>query len=64
MPRGGALDVVVGGLQQLEDDVLHVLADVAGFGQRRCIGYRKGNIEAARQRLGEQRLAGTGRPDQ
>jgi hypothetical protein len=31
----GALDVVVGGLQQLEDDVLDVLADIAGFGERR-----------------------------
>src|ERR1019366_10480480 len=27
-----ALDIVVGRLQQLEDDVLHVLADVTGFG--------------------------------
>jgi hypothetical protein len=30
-----ALDIVVGGLQQLQDDVLDILADVAGFGQRR-----------------------------
>jgi hypothetical protein len=30
----GPLDVVVGGLQQLEDDVLDVLADVAGLGER------------------------------
>jgi hypothetical protein len=29
-----ALDVVVGRLQQLENDVLDVLADIAGFGQR------------------------------
>ena len=29
----GALDIVVGGLQQLEDDVLDVLADIAGFGE-------------------------------
>ncbi|MGV9979908.1 hypothetical protein ACWDUH_19745, partial [Micromonospora wenchangensis] len=29
-----ALDVVVGGLDQLEEDVLHVLADVTRLGQR------------------------------
>jgi hypothetical protein len=34
-PALGALDIVVGGLQQLEDDVFDVLADIAGFGERR-----------------------------
>jgi len=29
----GPLDIVVGRLQQLEDDVLDVLADIAGFGE-------------------------------
>ena len=52
-----ALDVVVGVLQQLEDDVLDVLADVAGFGERRCIGHGEGHVEDARQRLRQQRLA-------
>ena len=33
-----ALDVVVGVLQELDDDVLDVLADVAGFGERRRVG--------------------------
>ena len=32
-----ALDVVIGRLQQLQDDVLNVLADIAGFGERRRI---------------------------
>jgi len=32
-----ALDIVVGRLQQHENDVLDVLADIAGFGQRRGI---------------------------
>ena len=59
-----ALDVVVGGLQQLEDDVLDVLADVAGFGQRRRVGHRERHVEDARQRLRQQRLARAGRPDQ
>ncbi len=60
----GALDIVVGGLQQLEDDVLDILADIAGFGQGRRVGHGEGHIEDARQRLGQQRLAATGRADQ
>src|SRR6266699_4657942 len=59
-----ALDIVVGRLQQLQDDVLDVLADVAGFGQRRRIRHREGNVEDPRQRLRQQRLARTGRTDQ
>ncbi len=58
------LDVVVGGLQQLEDDVLDVFADVAGFGERRGVGHRERNVDDARQRLGEQRLAAAGGADQ
>ena len=58
------LDVVVALLQQLLDDVLDVLADVAGFGQRRGIGDRERHVEQARQRLGQQRLAAAGGADQ
>ena len=43
--RLGLLDVEVGGLDQLQEDVLDVLADVAGFGQRRGVGDREGNVE-------------------
>jgi hypothetical protein len=64
MPRLRLLDVVVALLQQLLDDVLDVLADVAGFGQRRRIGDRERHVEQARQRLGQQRLAAAGRADQ
>src|SRR6266478_1892572 len=60
----GALDIVVGGLQQLEDDVLDVLADVAGFGERGRIGHGEGHVEDARQRLRQKRLARAGRADQ
>ena len=60
----GALDVVVGGLQQLEDDVLDVLADITGFGERGRISHGEGHVEDARQRLRQQRLAGAGRADQ
>ena len=59
-----ALDIVVGRLQQLQDDVLDVLADIAGFGQRRGVGHRERHVEDARQRLREQRLAAAGRPDE
>src|SRR4029079_7771810 len=58
------VDVVVAFLQQLLDDVLDVLADVPGLGQRRRIGDDEGYVEQARQRLGQQRLAGPRRPDQ
>src|SRR5262249_49227397 len=55
---------VVGGLQQLEDDVLDVLADVAGFGERGRIRHGEGHVEDARERLRQQRLAGASRADQ
>jgi hypothetical protein len=59
-----AFDIVFAGLQQLEDDVLHILADIARLGQRRGIGHGEGHVEDARQRLRQQRLAGAGRADQ
>jgi hypothetical protein len=37
-PGLGLLDVVVGGLDQLEQDVLDVLADVAGLGEGGGVG--------------------------
>ena len=58
------LDVVVGCLQQLQDDVLDILADVAGLGQGRRIGHRERHVEDARECLGQQRLAAPGRADQ
>ncbi len=58
------LDIIVRGLEQLEDDVLDVFADIAGFGQRRCIRHGERHIENARQRLRQQRLARAGRTDQ
>ena len=58
------LDIVVGGLQQLQDDVLDVLADIAGFGQRRGVGHGERHVDDAGQRLREQRLAAAGRADQ
>jgi len=42
--RLGLLDVVVGRLDQLQQDVLDVLADVAGLGQRGRVGDREGHV--------------------
>ena len=58
------LDVAAGRLQQLQDDVLDVLADVTGLGQRRGVDDRERHRQELGQRLGEQGLAGAGRPDQ
>src|ERR671921_1939117 len=58
------LHVEVGGLDKLEQDVLHVLAYVAGLGERGGVGDRERDVEDARERLGEQRLAAAGRAEQ
>ena len=55
-PGLGLLDVEVGRLDELQEDVLDVLADVAGFGQRSRIGDRKRNVQDAREGLREERL--------
>src|SRR5215813_3109071 len=60
----GALDVVVSGLQQAQDDVLHVLADVPGLGQRGGVGDGEGHAQHLGERLGQQRLARTRGTDQ
>src|SRR5690349_3128524 len=63
-PLLALLDVAAGGLQQLEDDVLDVLPDVARFGQRRGVDDGEGDGEELGERLREKSLAGAGRADQ
>ena len=63
-PGLGLLDVVVGRLDQLEEDVLDVFADVAGFGERGRVGDGERHLQHAGQRLREQRLATAGRADE
>ena len=63
-PALGPGDVEVGRLDEAQQDVLDVLADVAGLGQRRRVGDAERDVEDARQGLGEERLAGAGRPDE
>ncbi len=64
MPCCALVHVAVGGLQQLQDNVFDVLADVARFGQRGGVHDGEGNIQHARERLRQQRLAGAGGADQ
>src|SRR5579872_97677 len=63
-PLLALLDVAARRLQQLENDVLDVLADVAGFGQRRRVDDCEGDGEELGERLGEKRFAGAGRADE
>ena len=63
-PCLGLFDVVVGRLDQLEENVLDVLADVASLGERGGIGDGEGNVEHARQCLREVGLAAAGGADQ
>ena len=59
-----ALNVAIGSIDKLEQDVLHVLANVACLGKRGGIGDSKRHLEDARERLGQQRLTGTGGTEQ
>src|SRR5262249_51372352 len=60
----GALHIVFGRLQQLENDVFDVLANIAGFRQRGRIGHGERYVQNSSQSLREQRLARPGRADQ
>ncbi len=57
------LDVVVGRFEQTHEDVFDVFADVAGFGQCRCVGDRERNAEGLGQRLDKVGLARAGWTD-
>ena len=59
-----ALNIAIGGVDELEQDVLHVLAHITGLGKRGGVGDRKRHLEDARERLGEQGLTGTGGTEQ
>ena len=60
----GTGDVEIGGLDQPEQDVLHILADVAGLGEGGGVGDAERHIQDTGQRLGQQRLAAAGGADQ
>ena len=63
MPRCAALNVVIGVLNQAQQDVFHILADVARLGEAGRVRDGKGHVQDLRQRLGEEGLAAAGRAD-
>jgi hypothetical protein len=63
-PALRCLDVVVGVLQQLNDDVLDVLADVAGLGERRRVRDGERDVDDLGEGLREERLAAARRSQQ
>jgi hypothetical protein len=60
----GLLHIVVALLQELLNDVFHVLADVARLGQGGGIGDGERHVQQSSQGLGQQGLARTGGSDQ
>ncbi len=60
----GLLLVIARSLIELEDDVLHILADVAGLGQSGGIGDGKRNRKQLCHCLCQQSLAGTSGTDE
>ena len=56
----GLGDVEICRLDQLEQDILHVLAHVASLSQGGGVGNSKRHVEHLGQSLGQQGLAGTG----
>ncbi len=63
-PALGQGDVEIGLADELQDQVLDVLADVAGLGQRGGVADGERDVEPARQGLRQRRLAAAGRADQ
>ena len=60
----GAGDIEVGRLNQMEEDILDILADVAGLGQGSGIGDGEGHVEDASEGRRKQRLARASRADE
>ena len=60
----GRFHVEIGGVEQLQDEVLDVFAHVAGFGEGRGVADGEGHVEYLGERAGEERLTATGRPDE
>ncbi len=61
---GSPFRIPVGGLEQADQDGLHVLAYVARLSQRGGVGDGEGHLEQSGQGLGQQRLAAAGGTDQ
>src|SRR5688500_8768104 len=59
-----AVEIEVGRLNEPQQDVLDVLADVAGLGEARGIGDGERHVEDPRERLREERLPAARRADE
>ena len=64
MPLLGRLDVEVGGVEQLEQEVLDVFADVAGLGEGGGVADGEGDVEDFGEGARQQRFAAAGRADE
>ena len=53
-----AFDIAIGGVDEVQDDVFDVVADVASFGEARGIGHGKGDVENLGECLRKERLSG------
>ena len=60
----GKLDVEIRRLDQAQQDVLDVLADITGLSERGRIRDGERNLQRTGERLGKQRFAGARRPQQ
>ena len=58
------LNIPISRLQQLQDDIFHVLPDVSGFGQRGGVNDREWYVEHAGKRLCQQGLSSARGTDQ
>ena len=63
-PALRTFNVIVRRLEQLENDILDILTDIASLSQRRCVGHCEGHIKDTRKRLRKQSLTTTRRPDE
>jgi len=63
-PALRAIQVEIGGLDEPQEDVLDVLADVAGLGEARRVRDGERHVEDPRERLREERLPAAGRADE
>src|SRR5437867_3208347 len=60
----GSFHIIIGILQESQNDVLDIFTDIAGFGQRGRVRDAEWDIENPGQRFSQQSFTGAGRSDQ
>ena len=63
-PSLGGFDIEVGCMEEFQEEVLDIFADVTGFGQCGRIADSKRNVEHLGQRSGDERFAATCGPNE